>query len=343
MSISSPALAEDFPFDEDHWTFPEKGFERVTYKGKEAIHFENVGLETVAASFIDGVIEYDVAISSERAFDFLQFRIVDDFNYEEFYFRPHQSGKPDSTQYQPVTNGHTSWQLYHGTAYSAPIAYNFGEWMHVKLVIKGNRMDLYVDSDEPVHQVPNLLREPEAGRIGIAAYGKAHYANVQITQMDNPPITHMEVPIVETAPGIITQWQVSKDIHGEAEKAPTSIDVSGTEWQTAETDARGLLNLAQFGKIEKDSNAIYVRHTIDAPADGHQTIKFGYSDRVRVYANGALVYSGDNGYRTRDFRFLGTIGIFDSVHFPVVKGRNEIVFEVSEAFGGWGIIGQVAP
>jgi len=103
LSISSPALAEDFPFDEDHWTFPEKGFELVNYKGKEAILFENADLETKAASFKDGIIEYDVAISTERAFDFLQFRIVDDFNYEEFYFRPHQSGKPDSTQYQPVT------------------------------------------------------------------------------------------------------------------------------------------------------------------------------------------------------------------------------------------------
>jgi len=213
----------------------------------------------------------------------------------------------------------------------------------VKLVIKGTRMDVYVDSDEPVHQVPNLLRDPASGRIGIAAYGKAHFANVQITEMDSPPISDMELPVVETAPGMITKWQVSKSFHGEAEEAPTAFDGEGTEWQSAQTDARGLLNLAQFGKIEKGSNAIYVRHTFDASEDRYQTINFGYSDRVRVYANGALIYSGDNGYKTRDFRFLGTIGLFDRIHFPVVKGSNEIVFEVSESFGGWGIIGQMAP
>lgn len=69
---------------------------------------------------------------------------------------------------------------------------------------------------------------------------------------------------------------------------------------------------------------------------------FAYSDRVRVYVNGTLLYSGDNSYRTRDFRYLGTIGLFDSVQAPLKKGANEVVFAVSETFGGWGIMARLS-
>jgi hypothetical protein len=65
---------------------------------------------------------------------------------------------------------------------------------------------------------------------------------------------------------------------------------------------------------------------------------FGYSDRVRVYLNDRLMYSGDNGYRTRDYRYLGTIGLFDEVWLPLQRGDNELWFAVSEDFGGWGIL-----
>ena len=46
---------------------------------------------------------------------------------------------------------------------------------------------------------------------------------------------------------------------------------------------------------------------------------------------------GDNGYRSRDYRYLGTIGFFDSVTLPLKEGRNEVVIAVSESFGGWGL------
>lgn len=33
---------------------------------------------------------------------------------------------------------------------------------------------------------------------------------------------------------------------------------------------------------------------------------FGCSDRAKVYLNGRLLYAGDNGYASRDYRHLGT-------------------------------------
>jgi len=67
-------------------------------------------------------------------------------------------------------------------------------------------------------------------------------------------------------------------------------------------------------------------------------VAFGYSDPVRAYFNDRLVYSGDNGYQTRDYRYLGTIGLFDEVWLPLERGDNELWFAVSEDFGGWGIV-----
>ena len=43
-------------------------------------------------------------------------------------------------------------------------------------------------------------------------------------------------------------------------------------------------------------------------------MRFGYSDRVRVYLGGRLIYAGNNDYRSRDFRYLGTIGWFDALY-----------------------------
>jgi hypothetical protein len=38
---------------------------------------------------------------------------------------------------------------------------------------------------------------------------------------------------------------------------------------------------------------------------------------------------------------LGTIGLFDDLYLPLEEGENEILFAVSETFGGWGIMVQL--
>jgi hypothetical protein len=44
---------------------------------------------------------------------------------------------------------------------------------------------------------------------------------------------------------------------------------------------------------------------------------------------------------TRDYRYLGSIGLFDSVVLPLEAGENEIWIAVSEAFGGWGVMARI--
>jgi hypothetical protein len=49
------------------------------------------------------------------------------------------------------------------------------------------------------------------------------------------------------------------------------------------------------------------------------------------------LYRGDDSYRSRDYRFLGSIGWFDTVYLPLHAGQNELVLAISESFGGWGV------
>ena len=64
---------------------------------------------------------------------------------------------------------------------------------------------------------------------------------------------------------------------------------------------------------------------------------FGFSDRAIVYCNGRAMFRGDDSYRSRDYRFLGSIGWYDTVYLPLDAGDNDLAIAVSESFGGWGI------
>ena len=74
---------------------------------------------------------------------------------------------------------------------------------------------------------------------------------------------------------------------------------------------------------------------------GIRQLVLGYSDAAAVFVNDTLTYKGNNGYLTRDYRYLGTIGLFDSVALPLQAGENEIWIAVSESFGGWGIMATI--
>ena len=108
-------------------------------------------------------------------------------------------------------------------------------------------------------------------------------------------------------------------------------------WTLLAADPGGISNLAKIQGLESNQDTVFARFGITSETKQIKKLRFGYSDAVAVYANDILVYAGNNGYRSRDYRYLGTIGLFDTVYLPLQPGSNEIWFAVSEAFGGWGI------
>jgi hypothetical protein len=88
------------------------------------------------------------------------------------------------------------------------------------------------------------------------------------------------------------------------------------------------------------NNTVVARLLVASSTRQLKGLSFGYSDSVTVYVNGVPLYSGTNRYESRDYRYLGTIGLFDRVFLPLKEGENEILFSVSEAFGGWGVLAR---
>jgi hypothetical protein len=60
-----------------------------------------------------------------------------------------------------------------------------------------------------------------------------------------------------------------------------------------------------------------------------------------VYLNGQPIFAGRDDYRSRDYRFLGSIGYWDTLFLPLVEGNNELIVAVSESFGGWGLMARL--
>ena len=330
-------------FSSESWKVEAQKSEFTTVKGKECLYLEHGVAHLTGSDFKMGVIDYDVMFQPGRKFAGIQFRIQDAGNYEDFYMRAHQSGNPDATQYTPVYNGTAGWQLYYGEGHSTAYSYNFGEWIHVRLIVAEKSMDVYVnDMSLPLLQVHDLKRNPESGLVGFwSLLGGAWYANLTYYSMDSPP------PLKQTAKkrvpprGTISEWEVSsafnvKDLAPiyELEEFP---ELDQLEWHTLPVEYTGTVNLAQVSPLTQATNTVLVKTIIQSERKQVLRMDFGYNDDAMLYVNGKVVYSGQRRFRSRDYRYLGTIGYFDAAYLDLKKGENEVVFAITGGAGGWGL------
>lgn len=311
--------------------------------GRESLYLKG-GIATVAgAELTGGRIEFDLAFTGERGFLGGVWRVQDPRNYEEFYVRPHQSGNPDANQYTPVFHGVSGWQLYHGPRYTVPVAYRFDDWIRVKILFAGTRAEIYIDDmEKPVLFIGELKRPVASGGVGVSAsnFAPAWFSNFSFAAMDAPPIQGRPGPPEPVPEGVIPSWQVSDAFPESALDGRTVLapgDLAGRRWTRLETERSGLANLARVQGIHLRKDTVFVRKTIVSDREHIARLDFGFSDRVRVYLNGRLLFRGDDTYQSRDYRFLGSIGYFDALYLPLTQGENELLLAVSEDQGGWGI------
>ena len=336
------------PMTADSFEFNGQGHRFEQYRGRDALYLEAGRAWVKGSDLRDGTIEFDLAIPEVRGFSGVMFRGVDAGNSEHFYVRHHQSGNPDASQYTPVYNGVSGWQIYAGQGFTAAFELTHVRWMHIRLDINGDRAAVYVDSNEPVLIVDDLQRDPVSGLVGVNA-GGAHFANITITP-GSPMIPAAEKVATpeadaEVEPVTIDQWQVSSAFAEDLVAEATTIsaaDLRIDSWTALDTTHRGIANLSRLA-APRPANTVVAAVTLRSDGDKVARARFGFSDRVRVFLNGRLLYSGNDTYLTRDYRYLGTMGLFDEVALPLEDGDNELWFAVSESFGGWGIVAAIAP
>jgi hypothetical protein len=150
---------------------------------------------------------------------------------------------------------------------------------------------------------------------------------------------------------VIDRWELSQ-VFDEAKAASRRLpDPSQVTWMPVSAESSGLLNIARYrapvvarqpSPAKESRDVVFARAVVTATESKRVRLVFGYSDAVRIFHNGALLFEAESRFRSRDPGFLGVMSLGpDAIYLDLRPGRNELVFAVSETFGGWGLAARV--
>ena len=337
---SAPRLS--IPMTADRWDVQGKvGFE--TRDGRRVLRLGNDGgnpgaggaANAKGVKFETGVIEFDMMMTGERDFVGPLFRQVEDGFGEIIYFRPHLNGKPDAIQYTPVVNNNLAWQIFTGPGFEAETTYPLGKWMHVRTDVYQSSATVSVDG-KPVLHVPYLKGKPGAGDLGVVALaGGDYFANFTVEPIagyrDPEP-----APAIKPLPmGTVANWRVTPAItQTEAFARASKSNWAGAKWTPVAVETNGVANLSKAGPDAGDRHSFIARFTLGSRTARRELMQFGFSDAVRIYVNGVPLYEGADLQFSRDYRFLGHVGLWDSLFLPLKAGKNDIAFVVTDDTNG---------
>jgi hypothetical protein len=334
-----PARAEPAPMTADRWEAV-GAFEFAQKDGRTAVRLgpaEGAPLKTGAVElkgvdFATGTIEFDVLLGGGRDFAGVSWRSDAAGNGEYFYFRPHWNGRPDSAQYTPVVNGSTAWQIFPEGNRERTFA--LGKWMHVRLDVYASSAVVTVDGLEPM-VIPHLKGSTRTGTIGLNAVAGAWFANVEVTPIAGYADPRPAAPEPALPAGSVPRWQVSPAMaEAHALARAGKRDWAGVAWVQVASESNGVANLSKAGPDAEGTNTYIARFTLRSAAAGEAAMRFGFSDSVQLFVNGRRLYAGSDTQNSRDYRFLGIVGFWDTLYLPLVKGANEVAFVVTDGTNG---------
>jgi hypothetical protein len=315
----------------------------------------------------DGVIEFELAPPT-NGFAGIAFRMASSADYEIVYFRSGSKGRWTAVQYQPVYEGETTWQLYHGDGYEADLsargATTSDGWMRVRLAIAGQRADLYVGDDTvPALRLRELKRARARGPIAVWAAtsdkttsATATVRALRVRSLDGLTLASVEPEAAMT--GQLMQWRVSRRF-----AAPDSVRFADTlaaegrraadEGRVATAESSGLVNLTSFvgnpaGPQRTNVfggagwGVAYAKVTFQSDRPQTRRLTVSYSDAIGVYLDGVLVYAGDNRGEVRVKDDQGIVGRGgETVPLRLHSGDNQVVLAIADKAFGWGFRARI--
>ncbi len=294
--------------------------------------------EAVAAStdarFSNGTIDFDIKPLAYSDTGII-FRRHGNEAGEIVYLRgnPDCPVADDCIQYAPITHGLMQWDIYSDQEGPAPIAPT--GWNHVRLLISGEKMLVYVNHQvEPSLVVPKLQGLTADG--GIALKGPAIFANLVIRPGSPPALATVHQPSPD--PRAVTAWLAAPPGALTVDRPiPASAVPRPDAWRPIAAEPDGLVNLSRtFGVGQAPSTSVgWLKTVVTASAPTRRTIRIGWVRQLSVFLNGRLVFSGDNPYYPADRR-LSPNGRLEadnaSIPLDLRQGRNDIVLAVGN---GW--------
>ncbi len=335
------------PLTADKWTFAPGKVEFVQEKGAQVMKILPGAGKVVAKDldFSNGTIEFDYQ-PANPVFAFFCFRYQDATETECFYFRTGHAGNPlagDAVQYMPLIGGTGFWNML--GHYQTNATFTRDSWNHVKLVMNGAQLRVYVNSQtRPTLQVERMEGNTTTGT--FAFDGEASVANLVVKPGETEGLSPDPGPDpVAYDPRYIRSWAVSEPM-----TTPAKVDFSheflptpATQWQVVEAERRGLVNLTRnFGKSNTRRFA-WLKLKIKSATAQKKKVDLGFCDEVWVFVNGKMAYLDKNLYGQPTMKEpKGRISTENaSFALPLKEGDNEVLVGLANDFYGWGLIARL--
>jgi len=356
-ATTSPLVSqESIPFTGGRWELRGDSTAVIRRDGRDALRMHSGKATLRDVRLEDGTIDVDVLMSPRRSFVYLNFRVQDEQNLEEFYIRPHKSWLPDAIQYAPVFNGQSAWQLYHGAMGSAGPHIDTGVWTRLRVVLQGRRAAFFIgDTVTPVMVIQRLAREPKPGYVELRGFlpngtpgtgAIVHFSNVRIRPgvvAYNFGAAAAEAPLPAN---VIQAWTLSKAFNVR-DIAPTTLRPEWLAQPTAvEVEPNGMVAINRWlANPPRDTGlvdaATVARVRLVAESAGTRRLDLGFSDAVTVFLNGEPLFHRDDSYSFPNRRD-GLIGFGQAVvYLPLRAGVNDLSILVTDHFGGSGLMGRL--
>lgn len=299
--------------------------------------------------FSNGTIEFDATPlnATNNFFVGVYFRHRDSLESECVYLRVGKKNSlrvNDALQYAPVLNGNLLWDVM--GHYQGPALVHNDKPNHIKLVVAGNQMRVYVNNlNAPALEIPALEGSARTGAIAFEGY--AEFANVVI----KPNVTEglaftRGVDLTNHDVNYIRKWQVTQPLpfaYGK-DLSDEQVPNEKTAWDTISAERMGFVNLSRrFGYDTKGRRLVWLKATLKSEKDQIVKLQLGFSDDVWVVVNKRLLHIDKNTYQHPIRKYPnGRISIENSaMDLPLKQGDNELMICVTNDFYGWGIMARL--
>lgn len=279
------------------------------------------------------LLQAEVACRPET-FVGLAFGATDSKNYELIYVSADNEWILPNLQYDPIMNGSSTWQIYHGPRYQAVVSVPPEEWVKLSIKVQPQSVSVYIgEATEPQLVIPNKHGRASGGKIGIWGYSTSYLRNLSLEEIETVLITEIAVSNQKQDETLVTEWMVSNPYKIENQT------VSNIAWIRAQVEENGTLNLNRLYTSEKGI-AVQAKCSFYLPEEKETVLSFGFSDRLRLWVNEELVYEGEWKWHSPGEATDGRIR-FDHACVPIhwIAGLNTIHAEVAseEVMFGWGL------
>lgn len=331
----------------DNWDIAPKVAELTTWRSVPAL--KGMGGKGSAVlkdvDFTDGTIEYDME-PVENGFATIFFRQASAEERECFYFRTYVAGNDaaiDAIQYAPYLGSVNMWDML--PHYQANASFQREKWNHVKLVISGKQMWVYVnDMSRPALKVPRLEGNTTHGSIAFEGKG-AIFSNLVIKPGQTEGLSPLEGPDpTENDPRYLREWKVSQPIDTkEVDFSNSFMPGKDAAWEGIWAETRGLVDLTRKFGPSRERRIVWLKTNIHTAKEQSRKLNLGFSDEVWVFINGKYVYVDKNLYGQPLSKFPdGRCSIENtSFNVPLKEGDNELLIGVANSFYGWGIVARL--